>query len=452
MRHLKAYLPAISVFCLALSVRIVYNVTVAGGYTPIFDAAIYNNLARSILYEHCYCYYAHNPTAFRPPLWPFIIATIYFFAGEHSDYVRLFCCLLGSGTCVLVYFFAKDLFGKRVALITGVIAAIYTGLFIWDGWLYTESLYTFCLTAFTFSLYQLQHSTLPAWLTARSRPPTIFLPWRRWIIFSGIFLGLAVLARPTGSILVGLLCLWAVLVIFAKVMPWQAAISSALIIVLIAAVINVPWLYRNYRVTHAFIPVSTLGTTLAGTFNDQVAYGKPGLRGLWNLPANLVNPDFNSYTFVNERADTEQAFNWMRTHLSTMPYLFSLHFRDMWTPYMYSHGLPFEEFPGQLSSKIILLMIPIMSIPIFLLAALGLAVTWRRRKKQLLVVYIIIALTIVQNMAFYGLPRYRAPIEPFLALMVGGALWWVICDEPGTLLHFRFWKRIVQEDSKSIPV
>ncbi len=216
MRHLKAYVPVISVFCLALLVRIVYNVTVADSYTPIYDAALYNNLAHGMLVEHCYCYTPHQPTVLRPPLWPLIIAAIYFFLGEHSAYVRFFCCLLGSGTCVLVYFLAKDLFGKRIALITGVIAAMYPGLFIWDGWLYTESLYTFCLTAFTFSLSRLQRSILSVGLIAPKRFLTKLTPWWPWIVSSGVFLGLAVLARPNGSTLVGLLCLWAVLVICAK--------------------------------------------------------------------------------------------------------------------------------------------------------------------------------------------------------------------------------------------
>src|SRR5947209_9428676 len=325
MRNLKAddlYVPAISVFCLALLVRIIYNVTVARGYIPIYDAGVYNSLALSIIHEHCYCYAPHHPTVFRPPLWPFIIATIYFFAGEHSAYVRLLCCLLGSGTCVLVYFFAKDLFGKRIGLMTGVIAAIYTGLFIWDGWLYAESLYTFCLTGFIFSLYRLQQGTRPVGLTARKK---LLVPWWPWMVFGGIFLGLAILTRPNGSVLVGLLCLWAGLAMFAKVMHWQAAVKSVLVIVLVATAINAPWMYRNYTVTHSFIPVSTLGTTLVGAYNDMVLQDDPSiLHGMWWLPAQ-INPDINDYSVAKEKADMEQAFSWMRTHVTMMPYLLSLH-------------------------------------------------------------------------------------------------------------------------------
>src|SRR5260370_25328758 len=203
------YLPLIAVFFLALLVRIVYNETAVRGYVPLYDANIYNLIARNLLEAHCYCIYLNHSTVSRAPLWPFIIAVIYFFAGEHNAYARLFFCCIGSGTCVLVYLFAKDLFGKRIALISGVIAAMYTGLFIWDGWLYAESLYTFCLTVFTYSVYRLQRSTLPVpaepIALASNTFLTVLLPLRqpvgrhRRIILSGLFLTLARLPQPTAT-------------------------------------------------------------------------------------------------------------------------------------------------------------------------------------------------------------------------------------------------------------
>ena len=122
MKHLKAYMPALSVFSLALLVRVVYNLTLGRDYIPGYDAAIYNNLAQELVKWHCYCLFnSHQPTTFRSPLWPFIMAGIYSVLGEHNLYPRLFYCVLGSGTCVLVYLLARDLFSKRIALITGLI-------------------------------------------------------------------------------------------------------------------------------------------------------------------------------------------------------------------------------------------------------------------------------------------------------------------------------------------
>ena len=44
-----------------------------------------------------------------------------------------------------------------------------------------------------------------------------------------------------------------------------------------------------------------------------------------------------------------------------------------------------------------------------------------------------IVLTVAQNIFYYGIPRFRAPIEPMLILLAAGAIWWVTQLERGTL-------------------
>ena len=464
MKYKKQYLPAlieslplIAVFFLALFVRILYNETAVRGYVPIYDAGIYNLIAHNLVVGHCYCIYPNHSTVSRAPLWPFIIAIIYFFAGEHNAYARLFFCFIGSGTCVLVYLLAKDLFGKRIALISGVIAAIYTGLFIWDGWLFAESLYTFCMTVFTYSLYRLQRGTLPVpaepIATASNKFLTVLLRLRRqvvqhrWIILSGVFLALAGLTRPNGPGLFGLLFAWVVIVILAKIMPWRTAVRSGLVIALIGIIIIAPWTYRNYTVSHAFVFISTgIGEVLVGAYNDRVFENDPNAYGLWRPPWNTLGHDAPNYTPANETLDIEHAFNWIRTHLSEMPYLLSLHIENMWKPVTFVHGLPMQEFPARPSARFVWNLMQIMPIPVFILAALGLVATLRRWK-QLLVVYLAILMTIAENVFLYGSMRFRSPIEPLLVLFAGGALWWLTCNEPGTLRYRFRGKKTFQEET-----
>ena len=170
MKLVKKYLPFISVFGLALCVRVVYNVVVAKDYYPLHDSSVYQTIAFNILHEHCYCLLPHLPTVDRAPLWPAMIAVIYGILGPHDHYVRLFLCFVGAGTCALIYVFADDLFGRRVALFAGLLAAIYPFLYIYDGWLYSESVYIFLLLAFCYSLYRLQRN--PNW---------------KWMLVSGVF-------------------------------------------------------------------------------------------------------------------------------------------------------------------------------------------------------------------------------------------------------------------------
>lgn len=439
MKRLTPFIPMFSIFTLALLVRIVYNVTVARNYTPIFDAAVYNNLAEELLKWHCYCLFnKHQPTTFRSPLWPFILAAIYALTGEHNLYPRLFYCVLGSGTCVLIYLLTRTLFQRRIALVTGIVAALYPGLFIWDGWLYSESLFTFCLTALLYACVRLQQSI--QWGLSVGQPNQI--SWR-WPISGGLFLGLALLTRPTGTILVGMLGLWAALLIFTKALPWQPVLKSVLAMIVLAMAINLPWMYRNYTVTHSITPISTIGTTLRGAYNDIELHGDQP-HGMWYGPAAAINPDFQPYTIADEHQDTAAALAWIHNHLNVMPKLLLLHVLHLWTPTMRSFGLPQEEHPHLLGSRLVKALIPLTTLPLFIGAVLGLLVTWPSKRHQLLMSYLVITLTTLQCMVFYGSPRFRAPIEPLIVLLAGGALWWLLENEAGTFRHWWTNKRRLQ--------
>ncbi len=431
----------LGIFCLAFVVRFVYNVTAARNYVPIYDANLYNIIAQNLLDKHCYCLHGLYPTVSRAPLWPWIISSIYFFTGPQSFYARLFYCFLGSGTCLFIYRFTSDLFGRRIALCTGVIAATYTGLFLYDGWLYTESLYTFCVTGFAYSLFRLQHTTPGTRPIGRTRLSAF---WRaikehQWAILCGLFIGAASLTRPNGLLLIGLVCLWALILIRAHLKPWREMIGNALLITGIAILLVAPWTYRNYLVTQAFVPVETgMGEVLLGSYNDVVADPASVRYGFWRPPNGARNHDDLGYTPADDTIDTEKALAWMRAHLTEVASLMGLHVINMWQPYTYSHGLPIEEYPGRLSSRFIGMIIPLESIPIFLLAAFGLFFTWKQRKKELLVIYLVVAATIVQNVVFYGMMRFRAPIEPLLVILTGGALWWLISRWQHTRMQQRF--------------
>src|SRR5437762_2633273 len=117
MTTLRRYLPTSSIFCFALFVRLIYNFTTAWGYVPKYDAAIYDIIARHLVHNLCFCLYTNHPTVGRAPLWPFILAGIYFLTGPHSEIGRLFLAVLGSATCLLVFLLARSLFGLRIALV-----------------------------------------------------------------------------------------------------------------------------------------------------------------------------------------------------------------------------------------------------------------------------------------------------------------------------------------------
>lgn len=421
----KAYIPVTGVFCCALLVRIVYNFTVAKGYTPEFDAYYYNTLAIHLNTGHCYCLSDNVPDVSRAPFWPWIIAAIYAVMGMHNLYARLFLCLLGSGTCVLTYLFARDIFNKKIALVVGIIAALYPGLFIYDGWLYSESVYTFFVMSFAYSLFRLQ------------RTPRI-----SWMISCGISVACAALTRPNGVSLLVLVVIWAIFMVRTRIILWRKVMQATLVIICLVCGLIAPWTIRNYEESHQFILVATgMGQQLAGLYNDAaVTSNYYGVPGLW-LPASQVQPPITDYS---DKGETAYAVHWMRTHLSEMPYLFSLHFINMWRPYTSEDGLPVIEFPSRLSSRILWDLMNTTPIAIIFLAACGLLLTLRSKWKELLVPYLVIGLTIATSVVLMGSSRFRSPIEPLLVLLTGGAIWWLTSTDPGTL---RAWLRKIRSSS-----
>jgi 4-amino-4-deoxy-L-arabinose transferase-like glycosyltransferase len=430
MKRIKPMLAAIGIFCLALTIRIIYNNTVAYHYYPLHDSAFYQGIAFHLVNEHCFCLESYVSTIDRAPLWPFTIAGLTLIFGPSDYSARIFLSLVGSGTCVLLYFFARDLFGWRIGVLAGVFAAIYPELYIYDGWLYTESLYLFLLFAICYALYRLQ--------LAPERN------WRNWIV-CGILLGLLSLTRPNGIIVIGLFVIWCAIMVWQKFLSSRVTIRGALVSTVIAVILIAPWTVRNYLVSHTFLPVATGdGTVLLGAYNNEVLIKSTypgGPKGTWINPIvsrpDVVRP-FPLHTctptceVAREAAFKDAAIQWIQANIKVMPHLLNLHFINMWQPDTYEADLPTVRFAQQPSTQFVLHMMKSWPIYLFILAAAGLVVTlWRWR--ELLFIYFMIILTIAQNIVYYGSARLRAPIEPMLILLAAGFIWWVTHKEKGTL-------------------
>ena len=427
MKRIKPFLPAISIFCIALLVRIVYNLTVAHDYYPLHDSLGYQIIAFNILDKHCFCLSPQNTTVStvtRVPLWPLVISGVSLIAGRANIFDRLFLSCADAGTCVLIYLFARDLFNNRLGLIAGLIACVYPALYIYTGWMYAETLFTFLLTAICYCVFRIQRNE------GKSR--------RLWIL-CGVLLALLALTRPNGIVVAGLVILWAVFLVWRKRLPKRALINAALA-TLIACALIAPWTIRNYLVSHRFVPLAIGdGQVLVGAYNNTILTEKNYI-GLWvrsgatGLPITI--PPCQGYAaceVAHDDAETDAAIQWVKSHPDDMPRLMFYHLRNFFTPYTIEADLPMVRFPSGHSSQIVLAMSETFPIPILLLAALGLVVTFRRYWHELFFAYCIVLSTLGEILVFYGNARFRSPIEPILILLTTGALWWLTHTEPGTL-------------------
>src|SRR5579862_5888117 len=458
------------IFLLALGLRVFYNLTVARNYVPIHDAADYNAMAIHLLNEGCLCITPHVPTTVRPPLFPLFLAGVYLLTGADPLHARLALSVVGAGTCVLTALIAREVAGGRAGLLAGLIAATYPQLFIWDAWLYSESLAIFFFAACCLIALRLTRPLFDTLTTLASCPPppvgegeprpkqqpetqrsdvvndhplngpalalaNLRRDGWRWLA-AGVLFGLAALARPNGVYallaLIGYLCLialarrdlWRALrakpLVFAQRF-WrdrllqQTAWRAALLLVGCALALA-PWVARNAVVTGgAFVPFTTVdGIVIAGSYND-IAYRDPYYAGEWVNP-NLVPayaPTVARYPAVCDarcEVSRDHALTQLGEHwaLTHVADFPLLVYRRMKA--LWRAASPVDE-EGMPMWRTFAALYPTLVI---LLAFVGLGMAALRRWRQALIPALFIAVVTLGAAVFYGTPRMRAPMEPML--------------------------------------
>jgi 4-amino-4-deoxy-L-arabinose transferase-like glycosyltransferase len=262
---------AAGIVALALAIRVI-AIVATPDFVPVHDPADYDRHAVAIASEGSYPQSTYapggGPSALRPPLYPLSLAAVYEITGARWTAGRLFAALAGALTVALIGLLAARLWTRRVALVAMLLAAVYPPLVLVSNSLIAESIFLPLMLAAL--LAALEHRRAPRGLL--------------WPAAAGALLGLAILARPNGIVLLpGLAAaVW-------TLRPWRSARALVAPAVLLAAAVLVvaPWTVRNAIVLDAFVPVSTQdGYLLAGTYNDE-ARTDERLPGAYR-PVNLV--------------------------------------------------------------------------------------------------------------------------------------------------------------------
>jgi|GEM_PF-5217609 len=200
------------------------------------DAVDYNQLALNLLRTGQYTL-NNQLVAERPPLYPLFIAGIYAIAGiENFFAVRVLQIILSVITVLFISQIANRLFGYLAAWIAGGMMAIYPFFVAYSIELYSETLFTFLLSAAAWLLFPYPDRTMP----------TI-----RVSIAGGMLVGLSGLTREIGLFLLPALTLW---FWFSQ----KKILAQWLIITWLAAGLVVGmWTLRNYLTWGKFILITT---------------------------------------------------------------------------------------------------------------------------------------------------------------------------------------------------
>jgi 4-amino-4-deoxy-L-arabinose transferase-like glycosyltransferase len=362
----------------AFLVRILYNLGFSQLGQPYnhgeVDAIGYDAIAWNLLSGNGYSLDGQNPTAYRSPLFPLLLAATYSFCGHDWISARVMQSLLSAIISVLIFLIGKRLFDNRVALIAAVVSVFYPPLIVSTGSLLTEILYTLLIALAILSLVRLPITGM------------------RNICVSATCVSLAALTRPEGLILLPLLAIW----VFRHTRgpKWKHAVAFALV----AAVIYSPWIIRNYITFDALIPATTGGGLVLWGAHNPLTFTELSLMGSWVTAARL--PHLDEINQLGELSRDQAMFtlakNTVLEHMARLPLL----------GIMKLYRLIFE---GNFVKDII-------NVIVICSAGFGLHTAIVRRLPISFLFPPFLAV-IVSTLVFYGLFRFRLIVEPYLLLL-----------------------------------
>ena len=365
----------------ALVVRLLY--VLAGIEVPPQDTPDYDELAHNLLAGNGYVassnWFGYELRAWRAPLYPVFLATIYAIIDDSHAAVRLVQACLGAATVALLYLLTWRL-QPSAAAIAGWLAALYEPLVASTNEVMTEVLFTALLVAGVTAAIEARHRSGWYW------PPA-----------AGLLLGLAALTRP-----VGLLAVPAIIAVAAcedlparrawrRWLPFTGSLSAGVVVAML------PWTIRNASVFGAFIPISTHGGFIVARSNADTPD--------WRVPHGwrIDQQTFDEFPdeIERDRRWMTEGMDWIAEHPADWLRLGGERFLRFWYVFRPDYNAAF-----------------VVVIP-FLLA--GLWQAGARPGFRHLSAVSGLSITVF-CLILYGSTRFRLPLEPFFLVFVAVAV------------------------------
>ena len=344
-----------------------------------------------------------GPTAWTPPLYPLLMAACFRLFGVYSNpaawALLAVNSLCSAATAPAIFELARRCYGRRPD---------GDGVALWSGWLW--ALYP---AALQYAVHWPWDMAVTAWLFSLALVLGLRLrgvgssPQANragtWAVF-GLFWGLIALSNSSLLTFLPLQVIWILL-------PFRRAPAAALVPGLAALLVFcaclAPWILRNERAFHAFVP---LRTNLGAELYMSALPEHEGFPWGTDVPVNAAAPELHRYTQMGElaycRAQGRRAHALIAANPTRFLGYVLLRIQFYWAgvPHIYDHGVADEV--------VRLLNYNVLSVS----GLLGLALSLRRRVPAaglfalaFAVVPLIYYLVTVQA-------RFRHPLEPLITI------------------------------------
>jgi 4-amino-4-deoxy-L-arabinose transferase-like glycosyltransferase len=333
-----------------------------------------------------------GPTAWEPPLYPYLISGVFRLFGIYSHTSALVLLTLNSFfsalTCVPVFLIAKKCFSEKVAVWTAWLWALLPSVMFWcTRWVWETSLAALLLA-------------LVFWLALDLEERSGLWPWFEF----GLLWGISALTNTSLLAFLPVSGLW---IWCQRRKRGLSSLSGIVLTSVVFLACITPWLWRNYRTFGQFV-------FLRDNFGAELRIGNgPGADGTWR---EYLHPTRNVYemrrfqelgeiAYVAERKREAMAFireNWGGfLNLSLKRFIY------------YWGGIPkLAQNPALAPFKNSVFLASTV------LAFWGLGHALRKRRPGARLFFWLILVYPAVYYFVFPHPRYRHPIEPELGILI----------------------------------
>jgi len=411
----KEKLFLLGVFLLAFILRLIYLLQVKSNphfFSPTMDPLYHDIWAQNIAGGN----WIGSKVFFRAPFYAYFLAIVYKIFGHNYIIPRVIQHLIGSFSCILVYFVAKRLFNRTVAIVASLLAATY-GMFIYfeDELVLDSFLVFFDLLLILFLLKTKDSPKLSRWFAC------------------GIILGFSAITRPNILFFIPFVWLW-IFLVFTKQRKLKEILTFCIMFLIGSALVIFPVALRNYLVAKDFVLIASQGGINFLIGNNRNADG---------MSAVLYKEDWQ-YRDFEHMAEKETGRSLKPSEVSNFYYKKGIKFFldepekafKLWVKKLYIFWNKFEVSNNQdtyffrkYSSLIRILLIGFWFIGP--LGLVGMILSWlggkeraNLRKSILLPILFVFSymLTVVM---FFVTSRFRLPVIPFLIIFSAFTLVWL---------------------------